>query len=104
MAALEGKAWPPPDLDENVPLTYPALFLKYASLTPSFVPAVLTTTSPSGAVTYGSLMWHVCQLALVLRKEHEVKDGRPVVILMEKSNRYVHVSEMMFFVSKAIIC
>ena len=91
MAVVESKAWPPPDLHEDVPLTYPALFLKYASQTPPYVPGVLTTSNPNEAVSYGSLMWHVCQLALVLRKEHGVKDGKSVVILMEKSNRYVHV-------------
>ena len=91
MAVREAQPWPPADLNEDVPLTYPALFLKYASSTPPYVPAVVTSSKPGEAVGYGTLMWHVCQLALVLRKDYGVKEGKSVVILMEKSNRYVHV-------------
>ena len=87
----EPKAWPPPDLQEDVPLTYPALLLKYAPMTPSYVPAVLSSDDPARAVTYGSLLTHVCELALELRNKYGVRDGKAVVILMEKSPRYIQV-------------
>ena len=85
----EMASWPPPDLKEDVPLTWPALFMKSAPLVPSYVTATVSCTEMDKAVTYGSLLTHVCELALLLRKEYGVENGKPVVILMDKCPRYV---------------
>lgn len=86
--------WPPKsnaelDLPEGLALNFPALYLHYALATPAYVPAVVSCRHPELSCTYGSLNAHVVRLAIRLREEFDVKDGRPVAVLMEKSPRYV---------------
>lgn len=86
--------WPPKsnaelDLPEGLALNFPALYLHYALATPAYVPAVVSCRRPDLSCSYGNLNAHVVRLAIRLREEFDVKNGRPVAILMEKSPRYV---------------
>jgi len=86
--------WPPRQnsdigLPDGLELNFAALYLHYALATPAYVPAVVSCREPEHSCSYGNLNSHVIRQALRLREEYDVKDGRPVAILMEKSPRYV---------------